>query len=205
MHARTRAERTTVAHRRRQGAGREGKDRSPHCGSDRVLRRDGSRARRAPRLYLERQPARDLLGGVRRLRVLRRRRARAVAGAAVDDDAHVVNIRRFPAMGCLVEVGGATRSEALAIERIFQARDRQYSRFSDKSELSRVNRTPREIVTVSKTFGQMVERALAAASATGGLVDPTLAAALAAAGYDRDFEALEPRADPARAGAPGRW
>jgi FAD:protein FMN transferase len=116
-----------------------------------------------------------------------------------------VNISRFPAMGCLVEVGGATPREALAIERIFQARDRQFSRFNDNSELSRVNRTPREIVTVSKTFGQMVERALAAASATGGLVDPTLAGALAAAGYDRDFETLEPRADAARAGTPGRW
>ena len=116
-----------------------------------------------------------------------------------------MNVRRFPAMGCLVEVGGATPREAQAIERIFQARDRQFSRFREDSELSRVNRTPREIVTVSKTFGQMVERALAAASATGGLVDPTLAGALAAAGYDRDFEELEPRAGAARAGAPGRW
>jgi thiamine biosynthesis lipoprotein len=108
-------------------------------------------------------------------------------------------------MGCLVEVGGATSSEALAIERIFQARERQFSRFRDDSELSRVNRTPSEVVTVSKTFAQMVERALGAASATGGLVDPTLAHALKAAGYDRDFEALRPRADAARAGAPGRW
>ena len=116
-----------------------------------------------------------------------------------------MNVRRFHAMGCVVEVGGATEREAEAIERIFQARDRQFSRFRNDSELSRVNRTPREIVTVSKTFGQMVERALAAASTTGGLVDPTLAGALAAAGYDRDFEALEPRADAAHAGAPGRW
>jgi thiamine biosynthesis lipoprotein len=116
-----------------------------------------------------------------------------------------VNVYRISAMGCLVEVGGATSSDALAIERIFQARERQFSRFRDDSELSRVNRTPSEVVTVSKTFAQMVERALGAASATGGLVDPTLAHALKAAGYDRDFEALRPRADAARAGAPGRW
>ena len=116
-----------------------------------------------------------------------------------------MSLHRFTAMGCLVEVGGATRSEVEAIERIFEARDRQFSRFRDDSELSRVNRTSREIVTVSKTFAQMVERALGAASATRGLVDPTLGSALTAAGYDRDFEALEPRADPARAGAPGRW
>ena len=63
-------------------------------------------------------------------------------------------------MGCIVEVGGATTREAEAIERIFEARDRQFSRFREDSELSRVNRKPHEIVTVSKTFGQMVEVAL---------------------------------------------
>jgi FAD:protein FMN transferase len=108
-------------------------------------------------------------------------------------------------MGCVVEVGGASAREAEAIERIFQARDRQFTRFHGDSELSRVNRTPHEIVTVSKTFGQMVERALKAASATGGLVDPTLASALEAAGYDRDFDELAPRTGTVRAGAPGRW
>jgi len=116
-----------------------------------------------------------------------------------------VNVHRFSAMGCLVEVGGATAREAEAIERIFQARDRQFSRFRNDSELSRVNRSRREIVTVSKTFGQMVERALTAAAATGGLVDPTLASALEAAGYDRDFDELEPRPEAARTGATGRW
>jgi thiamine biosynthesis lipoprotein len=116
-----------------------------------------------------------------------------------------VNIRKFSAMGCVVEVGGAISREAQAIERLFHARDRQFSRFRAESELSRVNRTPREVVTVSKTFGQMVERALTAAHATGGLVDPTLADALEAAGYDRDFDELEPRAAPARPGACGRW
>ena len=108
-------------------------------------------------------------------------------------------------MGCIVEVGGATAREAEAIERIFQARDRQFSRFREDSELTRVNRKPHEIVTVSKTFGQMVERALVAASATGGLVDPTLAGALVAAGYDRDFDELRPLTETAHPGPPGRW
>jgi thiamine biosynthesis lipoprotein len=40
----------------------------------------------------------------------------------------------------------------------------------------------------------MVEAALRAREQTGGLVDPTLGAALEAAGYDRDFAALEPSA-----------
>ena len=116
-----------------------------------------------------------------------------------------MNIRRFASMGCLVEIGGSTLHEAEAIERLFHARDRQFSRFRRDSELSRVNRAPREVVVVSKTFAQMVERALKAARATRGLVDPTLAAALKSAGYDRDFDELEARAEPVRRGRPGRW
>ena len=116
-----------------------------------------------------------------------------------------MNVHRFAAMGCVVEVGGSTPGESQAVERIFQARDRQFSRFREDSELSRVNRTPREIVNVSKAFGQMIERALTAAAATGGLVDPTLAGALVAAGYDRDFDDLEPRAETVRPGGRGRW
>jgi FAD:protein FMN transferase len=116
-----------------------------------------------------------------------------------------VNVRRFASMGCLVEVGGSTPREAEAIERLFHARDRQFSRFRPDSELSRVNRSPREIVVVSKTFAQMLERALKAARATDGLVDPTLGAALRSAGYDRDFDELEPRPEPVRPGPSGRW
>ena len=116
-----------------------------------------------------------------------------------------MSVHRFSAMGCVVEVGGSTPAEAERIARIFEARDRQFSRFRADSELSRVNRTRREIVTVSKTFGQMVERALTAAAATGGLVDPTLGGALAAAGYDCDFDELEPRAETVRPGGRGRW
>jgi len=83
-----------------------------------------------------------------------------------------VNIHRFESMGCLVEVGGASGREAAAIERLFQARDRQFSRFRPKSELSRVNRAARDLIVVSKTFGQMVERALKAARATGAWSTP---------------------------------
>jgi thiamine biosynthesis lipoprotein len=116
-----------------------------------------------------------------------------------------VNVRRFEAMGCLVEIGGATGREAAEIRRLFEARDRQFSRFRPGSELSRVNRAARDLIVVSKTFGQMVERALKAARATGGLVDPTLGAALRRAGYDRDFHELGPRLEPALTGPVGRW
>jgi thiamine biosynthesis lipoprotein len=116
-----------------------------------------------------------------------------------------VNVRRFESMGCVVEVAGASGRAAAAIERLFQARDRQFSRFRSDSELSRVNRSARELVVVSKTFAQMVERALKAARATGGLVDPTLGVALRSAGYDEDFRELRPRPEPASSGPVGRW
>ena len=116
-----------------------------------------------------------------------------------------MSVRRFRAMGCLVEVSGATEREAAEIRRLFEARDRQFSRFRPDSELSRVNESQREVVVVSKSFAQMAERALKAARATGGLVDPTLGVALRSAGYDRDFRALRPRREPARPGPVGRW
>jgi thiamine biosynthesis lipoprotein len=116
-----------------------------------------------------------------------------------------VNVSRFEAMGCRVEIGGATGREAAEIRRLFEARDRQFSRFRPESELCRVNESQREVVVVSKSFAQMAERALKAARATRGLVDPTLGAALRSAGYDRDFRALRPTPEAARPGPVGRW
>lgn len=116
-----------------------------------------------------------------------------------------MNVSRFEAMGCRVEIGGATGREAAEIRRLFEARDRQFSRFRPESELCRVNESQREVVVVSKSFAQMAERALKAARATRGLVDPTLGAALRSAGYDRDFRALRPTPEAARPGPVGRW
>ena len=116
-----------------------------------------------------------------------------------------MNVSRFEAMGCRVEIGGATGREAADIRRLFEARDRQFSRFRPESELCRVNESQREVVVVSKSFAQMAERALKAARATRGLVDTTLGAALRSAGYDRDFRALRPTPEAARPGPVGRW
>jgi thiamine biosynthesis lipoprotein len=57
---------------------------------------------------------------------------------------------------------------------------------------------------VSRLLGGAVHAALAAARGTDGLVDPTVGAAIRAAGYDRDFSELEPagESEPAHA-APG--
>ena len=78
--------------------------------------------------------------------------------------------------------------------------------FCDDSELSRVNGTAASFL-VSDEFAAALLVALDAAEASDGLVDPTLGAAVVAAGYDRDFADLDEEAEPRprpRA-SPGCW
>lgn len=87
----------------------------------------------------------------------------------------------------------------------------QFSRFEPASELSALNGDPRETVAVSPMMARLVAAALAAAGATGGLVDPTLVGEIEAAGYREHFDgasvplarALE-LAPPRAAGGPSR-
>lgn len=60
-------------------------------------------------------------------------------------------------------------------------------RFRADSELSRLNAADGRPVEVSALFALVLRRALEVAEATGGVVDPTVGAALVAAGYDRDL------------------
>ncbi|MDW5598606.1 FAD:protein FMN transferase, partial [Conexibacter stalactiti] len=87
------------------------------------------------------------------------------------------------------------------VERELAAFELACSRFRDDSELSAVNAAGGAAVEVSRTFAHAVAVALRVARATDGLVDPTLGAALRHAGYDRDFDLLAARADPASAAA----
>jgi thiamine biosynthesis lipoprotein len=98
--------------------------------------------------------------------------------------------RAFRSMGCEIVVGGATPDEARAVEELFAERDRVFSRFRAGSELNAVNAAAGTAL-VSELFAATLEIALEAAAATGGLVDPTLGAAILAAGYDRDFAQLD--------------
>jgi thiamine biosynthesis lipoprotein ApbE len=93
-------------------------------------------------------------------------------------------------MGVDVVVGGATTQELERIEWLFEGWERVFSRFRVDSELNRVNRSESRVVVVSDLFTRVVRTALAAARSTDGLVDPTLGAAIEAAGYDRDFSLL---------------
>jgi FAD:protein FMN transferase len=111
----------------------------------------------------------------------------------------------FRSMGCEVVVGGAGEDELRAIARLFDERDRLFSRFRADSELCCVNRARGEAVPVSREFSRAARAALAAARKTGGLVDPTVGAAIEALGYTRDFDELEPDPEPVRPVPAGRW
>jgi FAD:protein FMN transferase len=106
-------------------------------------------------------------------------------------------VNRFSSMGCEVLVEGATADEFARVRALFEERDAVFSRFRPDSELNLVN-GGRGARLVSPLFARAVEAALRAREQTGGLVDPTLGAALEAAGYDREFAALEPSSEPLR-------
>src|SRR5439155_25675236 len=74
-----------------------------------------------------------------------------------------------------------------------------------ESELCRVNRARGQAVPISRELSRAVRASLEAAARTGGLVDPTVGAAVEAAGYTRDFDELRPDPRPVQAAPAGRW
>lgn len=116
-----------------------------------------------------------------------------------------MNTDRFESMGCEIVVGGGTPSQLRAIVRLFRECDQAFSRFRADSELSRVNSSSGRFVAVSPLFADTLALALAVARETDGLVDPTLGAAVEAAGYDGDFGSLEPVSRPPGEPRPGVW
>jgi FAD:protein FMN transferase len=112
---------------------------------------------------------------------------------------------RFQAMGVDVVVGGAVEGELEAVGLLFEKLDRTFSRFRPDSELTRVNAGTAEFVAASPMFVRVLSLALDAAVRTGGLVDPTLGAAIESAGYDRDFAQPKDDARPPAPGVPGSW
>ena len=108
-------------------------------------------------------------------------------------------IERFACFGgtCEVRVAGAGgRADAAAARRTLLDWHDRFSRFRPGSELSQLNRDARDAVPASATMLALAEAVATAGARTGGLVDGTLAAEIAAAGY------REPRTGPgATAGA----
>ncbi len=68
--------------------------------------------------------------------------------------------------------------------------DRACSRFRPDSDLEALNRSAGRTVRVGRLLAEALEVALAAAADSGGLVTPTVGAALTGAGYDRTFSLL---------------
>jgi FAD:protein FMN transferase len=106
-------------------------------------------------------------------------------------------IERFPCFGGRCEVlvtgsgpAGTPLEAAIRVKRGLLAWHEQFSRFEPDSELSRLNRDPRETVPVSPVMTRFVESALSAAAITGGLVDPTLVGELDRAGYSEHFDSM---------------
>ncbi|WP_420627617.1 FAD:protein FMN transferase [Candidatus Leptofilum sp.] len=102
---------------------------------------------------------------------------------------------QFWAMGCRIKMWLACDDAALATdlfqkaERLFHSYEQTFSRFLPDSELSQVNGRSGEWVQLSARFWEMLVTALAVAELTDGHYDPTLLAALEAAGYTHSFEA----------------
>ena len=108
---------------------------------------------------------------------------------------------RFDLFGSRVRllIGSPLRSDlptpevaAIQVEAFLRAAHRQLTRFEPTSELSALNRDPRERVEVSTLLALAVRAGTFAAEESGGLVDPTLLGELESAGYDRSRVGVAP-------------
>lgn len=107
------------------------------------------------------------------------------------------HVHRFHCMGCEMAVvvegdGGAANRATRAAEAQLHELDARWSRFRPNSELCRLNADPRALVPASDALRAVIGAGLWAAERTGGLVDPTLLAAIEAAGYARSRDGLTP-------------
>lgn len=75
-----------------------------------------------------------------------------------------------------------------AVGEVVQAVELAANRFEPTSELSRLNRQSRGVpIALGECLAELLAMAVTAAGWTGGLVDPTVGAAMVALGYDRDI------------------
>ncbi len=100
--------------------------------------------------------------------------------------------RRFPALGTMAMVvtasGGAIDLAEEVLRHEVDAMDVACSRFRGDSEISRLDQAQGRTVPISPLLAEAVAAALMAAEMTDGAVDPTVGAAMAGLGYDRDFD-----------------
>lgn len=114
----------------------------------------------------------------------------AATGAFVD--------HTFRSMGCDVRIyvtaepgadgAGPLEASAARAEALVHACAARLTRFDDASELSRLNQAAETVVAVSPLLAHAVAVAIHAAERSAGLLDPTLTAQLARAGYASDWD-----------------
>ncbi len=78
------------------------------------------------------------------------------------------------------------------VKTLFEALERDLSRFSPGSELSRLNHAGGRPFKASPILFDIIGRSLQWAEATGGVFDPTILPCLVACGYESSFEKLAP-------------
>jgi thiamine biosynthesis lipoprotein len=90
--------------------------------------------------------------------------------------------------------GDPEAQEALArAARRVNEYEARYSRFHPESELSRLNESPQERVSVRPELAHLLSRSLEYARLSDGLFDPVVLDDLVALGYDRTFEEVHVR------------
>jgi len=77
------------------------------------------------------------------------------------------------------------------VQYLFAEMEKQFSRFHNDSELSKLNQSAGQEFRASLLLYEIVEAALSSARLTGGIFDPTILPNLIAAGYDRSFELIK--------------
>lgn len=125
-----------------------------------------------------------------------------------------MNELAFACMGTTVRLLGPAAAPLERVRGGIEELAARLTRFDPGSELSVLNRDPREVVPASALLRRAVSAALLGARRTGGLADPTLLGALEDAGYATSRVGAKPaslaaamRVAPLRrpAGAGGRW
>ncbi len=104
------------------------------------------------------------------------------------------------ALGCRVHLVVTGPAHLAAARSLLEADlaevDLACSRFRPDSELVALDRAMGRPTTLSPVLAEAIGVALRAAELTGGDVDPTVGEAIAAVGYDRDFELVPPDGPP---------
>jgi thiamine biosynthesis lipoprotein len=101
----------------------------------------------------------------------------------------------FTCMGCemsLWTTAGEDGPDVRRARNLLERIDACLSRFDARSELSRLNSDPRTVVPATPLLRAAVRAAGWAAESSGGLVDPTLLAALVEQGYDSSLAGVAP-------------